>query len=318
MWPGLWWGEQRQVAMEAYDNWCREKDLQGEYNERKLVALHRAQEAQVALSDRNFWTRLEAAEQRYEDAKNDMRAVIEGPGVAEALRELCRVLRQEVHEMWRRHWEAHTNESNTRLAALHIAQDAAGHTTDHAVNNYRFYGPIATKSATGAVLEREATEEARRKAVVLRAAEETGDRLTATMYHSSRAKLMAAKARGEIEFWGDQEEVRRRVREFVRQENAELQRVFKEYCMHDSQERQRLRDEEEAERLARFNELSRVRQNRAAAEDEADRCEEMRRLAEDEANRSKYKRRERNALEVEARTKMLEMECLTRGISHQM
>jgi len=318
MWPGLWWSEQRHGAMEAYDNWCREKDLQNEYNERKLIGLHRAQEAQVALSDRNFWTRMEACDQRYEDSKNDMRAVVEGPGVANALRELSRGIRDEAHEMWRRHWEAHTSESNTRLAALHMAQDAAGHTTDHAINNYRFYGPIATQNATGAVLEREAAEEARRKAVIMRAAEESGDRLTATMYHLSRAQLMSQKARGEVDFWGDQEEVRRKVREIVTKENEELQRVFKEYAQHDAQERQRLRDDEEGERIERFNELSCVRQNRAAAEDEADRCEEIRRLAEEEANRSEYKRAERDALEMEAVIKQLEMECLTRGMSHQL
>ena len=55
-----------------------------------------------------------------------MRAVVEGPGVANALRELSCGIRDEAHEMWRRHWEAHTSESNTRLAALHMAQDAAG------------------------------------------------------------------------------------------------------------------------------------------------------------------------------------------------
>ena len=47
MWPGLWWAEQRNGAVEAYDEWVREKDRQVEYNERKLVGLHRAQEAQV-------------------------------------------------------------------------------------------------------------------------------------------------------------------------------------------------------------------------------------------------------------------------------
>ena len=61
-----------------------------------------------------------------QDSKNDMRAVVEGPGVANALRELSRGIRDEAHEMWRRHWEAHTSESNTRLAALHMEQDAAG------------------------------------------------------------------------------------------------------------------------------------------------------------------------------------------------
>ena len=96
------------------------------------------------------------------------------------------------------------------------------------------------------------------------------------------------------------------------------QRVFKEYAQHDAQERQRLRDDEEGERIERFNELSCVRQNRAAAEDEADRCEEIRRLAEEEANRSEYKRAERDALEMEAVIKQLEMECLTRGMSHQL
>merc|ERR1712166_754771 len=114
MWPGLWWGEQRRGAMTAFDEWLRDKDLQIEYNERKLVGLHRAQEAQVALSDRNFWTRLEDSEQRHEDAKNDARAVVEGPGVANALRDMSEGARSEAHEKWRRHWEAHTEESNTR------------------------------------------------------------------------------------------------------------------------------------------------------------------------------------------------------------
>lgn len=108
------------------------------------------------------------------------------------------------------------------------------------------------------------------------------------------------------------------VRDIVRKENEELQRVFKDFCVNDSKERQALRDQEEGERVERFNELSRVRQNRAAAEDEADRCEEMRRLAEEEANSSEYKRIERDALAVESKIKQLEMECLTRGMSHQM
>lgn len=318
MWAGLWWAEQRAGAVQAYDDWLREKDLQVEYNERKLIGLHRAQEAQVALSDRNFWTRMESADESYENANNDARAVVEGPGVAQTLRDLSRGVREEANEKWRRHWEAHTQESNVRLEALHRAQDAAGHTSDHAVNNYRFYGPIATKKSTGALLEREAAEEARRKAVTIRAAEEAGDRLTATMYHISRAQLMAAKARGEVQFWEDQESIRKHVREMVKQENQELQAVFKEHCLQDSLERERLRNEEEAERLERFNELSRVRHNRAAAEDEADRCENQRLLAEEEANRAEYKRTERDALEVESQIKQLEMECLTRGISHQM
>ena len=108
------------------------------------------------------------------------------------------------------------------------------------------------------------------------------------------------------------------MRELVRKENEELQRVFKDFCYNDAKDRQSLRDQEEAERVERFNELSRVRQNRAAAEDEADKCEEMRRLAEEEANHSEYKRAERDALAVEAKIKQLEMECLTRGMSHQM
>ena len=34
---------------------------------------------------------------------------------------------------------------------------------------------------------------------------------------------MSQKARGEVDFWGDQEEVRRKVREIVTKENEELQ-----------------------------------------------------------------------------------------------
>merc|ERR1711907_835470 len=111
IWPGLWWAQQRQANLDSYDSWCRDKDVQVEQNERKMVALHRAQEAQVALSDRNFWTRMEASNSDAEERTNDRRAVVEGPHVANALRELSVAERDERADMWRKHWDHHTAES---------------------------------------------------------------------------------------------------------------------------------------------------------------------------------------------------------------
>ena len=83
------------------------------------------------------------------------RAIIEGPQVAQALRELNAADAAEREDMWRRHWDLHNAESQRRLDALHAAQDTIGHVGDHAVNNYRFYGPIGTRTATGMLLDRE-------------------------------------------------------------------------------------------------------------------------------------------------------------------
>merc|ERR1712205_81388 len=88
IWPGLWWSSQRQAKLDSFDSWCRDKDVQVEQNERNMAQIHRAQEAAVQLSDRNFWTIQEKHELDAEERTMNRRAIIEGPQVAQALREL--------------------------------------------------------------------------------------------------------------------------------------------------------------------------------------------------------------------------------------
>lgn len=317
IWPGLWWSSQRQAKLDSYDAWCRDKDVQVEQNERNMVALHRAQEAQVQLSDRNFWTTVESVTADANDRTNDRRAIIEGAPTANALRDLSKNDEAERSDMWRRHWDQHMEESQYRLDRLHQAQDSIGHIADHAVNNYRFYGPIATRSATGRLLEREAAEEARRKVVVRRAAEESSERLTATMYHMTRANLDLEKASNEAAFWREQTELCKETLIEVKQENTELQRAFERACEEDKRARREERELEAAERRVRYAELAEVRQDRAEAEEEADIAETERRSAEAEGHQMEYKTIERAALEAEVEIKTAEMAVLSRVISHQ-
>ena len=127
-----------------------------EQNERNMVALHRAQEAQVSrfdlrpsiivrafqvqLSDRNFWTTVESITADANDRVNDRRAIIEGAPTANALRDLSKADEAERADMWRRHWDQHMEESQYRLDQLHQAQDSIGHIADHAVS-HRHHDP---------------------------------------------------------------------------------------------------------------------------------------------------------------------------------
>jgi len=317
IWPGLWWAQQRQAANDSYDAWCRDKDVQIEQNERQMVSLHRAQEAQVALSDRNFWTTMENCNADADERTSDRRAVIEGPAVANGLRELTSATRSEKADMYRRQWEQHQQQSAARLEILHAAQDSTNPASDHAVNNYRFYGPIGTRGATGAILAREAAEEARRKVVVRRAQEESSDRLTPAMYHMCRADLEYQKACEEAAFWKDQQPLRQQTLQEVKAENTELQRALEENCVEDARLRQADRDAEAAERSLRYKQMMDVRAERAVAEADADRAELERRRADEDAHRAEYKAIERAALEAEAEIKTSEMKVLSRIISHQ-
>lgn len=317
IWPGLWWASQQQAKLDAYDAWCRDKDVQVEQNERNMVALHRAQEAQVQLSDRNFWTTFETASADAADRVNDRRAIIEGVPVANALRDLNADDSAERTDMWRRHWDQHMEESQRRLEELHTAQDNMGHIADHAVNNYRFYGPIATRSATGRLLEREAAEEARRKVVVRRAQEESSERLTATMYHMTRATLDDEKAMKEASFWHEQTALCERRLHEVKAENKELQRAFEHAVEEDKKARNEERELEAADRRAMYEQLATVRKNRKTAEEDADAAERKRREAEMDSHMADYKAVERAGLEAEVEIKTKEMAVLSRVMSHQ-
>jgi hypothetical protein len=174
------------------------------------------------------------------------RAVIEGPEVVNALRAVTTQDAAAREDMWRRHWDLHNAESQKRLDALHAAQDSVGHVGDHAVNNYRFYGPVATRSATGALLDREAAEEARRKTVVRRDAEDASSRLNAVMYHTAKADLDRHKAMDEAAFWRDQTAVREKRLTEVQQENRELQQQFERVVVEDRKSREAQRALEQA------------------------------------------------------------------------
>jgi len=237
--------------------------------------------------------------------------------VANALREITAADTAEREDMWRRHWDLHNAESQARLDALHASQDSIGHVGDHAVNNYRFYGPIGTRTATGMLLDREAAEESRRKVVVRRDAEDASSRLTATMYHLTKTDLDHQKALDEAAFWCDQVAHRKDTLVSVIHENKDIQKQFEESVVEDRKAREADRIMEAAERNKRYKEMADVRQSRKDAEKEADTTEALRRLEEREAHMQEYKAVERAALEVECDIKKKEMAVLSRIISHQ-